>query len=361
MEIITIILLSVLIIIALWLVLNLRKPKEDNNSILLMQQQVDNLRQQLSENMASSLNLINQQLAQTTFQVNSQLSAMNQQLQSTTGHIGARLDNAVKVFGEVKQNLGELSKATQQIFDVGKDIAGLQEILRAPKLRGGIGELFLGDLLSQILPAANYKIQHTFKNGMRVDAIIQTNHGIVPVDSKFPLENFKRIVESSSEEECKTARKKFVSDVKKHIDAIASQYILPDEGTFDFALMYIPAENVYYETIIKDESIDTEKGIAAYAFSKRVVPVSPNSFYAYLQTILLGLRGMEISREAQEILSHLARLRNDFERFAEDFEVIGKHLGNTRNKYDEAQKKLDRLGDKLKGLGEGKESGVLGE
>ena len=325
--------------------MNLKKPKEDNNSILLMQQQIDGLRQQLSESLSNNTNLINQQLSNVTSQVNAQLSSINQQLQSTTGHIGTRLDNAAKVFGEIKQNIGELSKATQQVFDVGRDIAGLQEILKTPKLRGSIGELFLGDLLSQILPAANFKLQYTFKNGMRVDAIIQTNHGIVPVDSKFPLENFKRIIETSSEEEKRAARKKFTSDVKKHIDAIASQYILPEEGTFDFALMYIPAENVYYETIIKDESPGEDKGIASYAFSKRVVPVSPNSFYAYLQTILLGLRGMEISKQAQEILSHLTRLKNDFDRFTEDFDVIGKHLGNTRSKYEEAQRKLERFGE----------------
>ncbi|MBI3755171.1 MAG: DNA recombination protein RmuC [Deltaproteobacteria bacterium] len=225
-------------------------------------------------------------------------------------------------------------------------------MLRAPKLRGGLGELFLGDLLAQILPPTNYKLQYTFRNGTRVDAVIQFNQGLVPIDSKFPLENFKRLIESQTDEERKANKKRFVSDVKKHIDAIAGQYIQPDEGTFNFALMYIPAENVYYETIIKDESFGEEKGIAGYAFLKRVIPVSPNSFYAYLQTILLGLKGMEISGQAQEILSHLERLKGDFDRFLRDFEVVGSHLNNARTKYDEAGKRLEKFQDKLLSLGE---------
>jgi len=118
--------------------------------------------------------------------------------------------------------------------------------------------------------------------------------------------------------------------------------------------MYIPAENVYYETIIKDESFGEEKGIASYAFAKRVIPVSPNSFYAYLQTILLGLRGLEISEQAKEILSHLGRLKVDFDRFIKDFEVVGSHLNNARTRYDDAAKKLERFHDKLSSLEETK-------
>ncbi len=146
------------------------------------------------------------------------------------------------------------------------------------------------------------------------------------------------------------ARKKFVSDVKKHIDAIAGKYILPDEGTFDFALMYIPAENVYYELIIKDEAVDTEKALLSYAFAKRVIPVSPNSFYAYLQTILLGLKGLHIEEQAQEILKNIARLSGDFGKFQDEFELVGKHLTNTKARYDEADKRLQKFGDKLQTL-----------
>lgn len=351
MEIIIAILLGILILLALWNIFGAKRHETDP-AISLMQQEVLNLRSQLSENLAVNIQTINQQLSNVTSQVNSQLNSVTQHLQNATGQLGQRMDNAARVVGDVKKDLGELSKATQQVFDVGKDIASLQEILRSPKLRGGLGELFLGDLLAQILPPTNYKLQYTFRNGTRVDAVIQFNQGLVPIDSKFPLENFKRLIESQTDEERKANKKRFVSDVKKHIDAIADQYIQPDEGTFNFALMYIPAENVYYETIIKDESFGEEKGIAGYGFTKRVVPVSPNSFYAYLQTILLGLKGMEISGQAQEILSHLERLKGDFDRFLRDFEVVGSHLNNARTKYDEAGKRLEKFQDKLLSLGE---------
>jgi DNA recombination protein RmuC len=174
----------------------------------------------------------------------------------------------------------------------------------------------------------------------------------VPVDSKFPLENFKRVIAGETEEERKAARKKFATDVKKHIDAIASKYILPDEGTFDFALMYIPAENVYYEVILKDDAFGEEKGLCAYALAQRVIPVSPNSFYAYLQAIVLGLKGLRIEKSAHEIIQHLKRLEGDFQRFRDDFDVLGKHLGNTRGKYEDAAKRLDRFGEKLASIEE---------
>jgi DNA recombination protein RmuC len=283
--------------------------------------------------------------------VNTRLGQVTEQLQKSTGDLNTRLDNAAKVVSEVSKGLGSLGEATKKVFDVGKDIASLQEILRSPKLRGGLGELFLGDLLAQILPPAHFTIQYRFKSGEVVDAVIRLGQNLVPVDSKFPLENFRRVIEVSSEEERKVVKRKFLADVKKHIDAISGKYILPDEGTFDFALMYIPAENVYYELIIKDEAIETDKGLLNYSFAKRVIPVSPNSFYAYLQTILLGLKGMHIEERAQEILTNLARLAIDFRKFREEFDTVGKHITNTKSRYDDADKRLEKFGDKLQSLG----------
>ena len=142
------------------------------------------------------------------------------------------------------------------------------------------------------------------------------------------------------------ARKQFLRDVKKHVDAIAGKYILPDEGTYDFALMYVPAENVYYETIIKQDAGE-EHDLLGYALQKRVIPVSPNSFYAYLQTILLGLRGMKVEQRAMEILAALARLRGDFEKVQENFRVLGKHLTNAAGSYSDTEKTLSKLDAKL--------------
>jgi DNA recombination protein RmuC len=210
-----------------------------------------------------------------------------------------------------------------------------------------LGELFLGDLLAQILPPTHYALQHKFKSGEAVDAAISLGQGLVPVDSKFPLENFRRVIAGESEDDRKAAKRKFSADVKKHIDSIAAKYILPDEGTFDFALMYIPAENVYYEVILKDDAFGEDKGLCAYALAQRVIPVSPNSFYAYLQAIVLGLKGLRIEKNAHEMIQHLKRLQGDFQRFREDFDVLGKHLGNTRGKYEDAAKRLERFGEKL--------------
>jgi DNA recombination protein RmuC len=368
MQIAILILLAIIVLVLLWLIIQSRIKTADP-TIPLLQQEVQSLRGQLSEAMLKGQESMNQQLGQmtqqvntqlgqVTSQVNTQLGRVTEQLQKSTGDLNSRLDNAARVVQEVSKGLGGLSEATKKVFEVGKDIASLQEILRSPKLRGGLGELFLGDLLAQIFPPAHYTLQHRFKSGEAVDAAVRIGPNLVPVDAKFPLENFKRVVETASEEERRTAKKKFIADVKKHIDAISGKYILPDEGTFDFALMYIPAENVYYELIIKDEALDTDKGLLNYSFAKRVIPVSPNSFYAYLQTILLGLKGLHIEEQAQEILKDLARLSGDFEKFRADFDLVGKHLTNTKSKYDDAEKKLDKFGDRLQTLS-GAETGPL--
>jgi DNA recombination protein RmuC len=340
------ILLALTLLILIWFIIQSQKRTADP-TIPLLQQEVQSLRGQLTDAMSKNQDSVNQQLGQITLQVNSQLNQVTQQLQKSTGDLNTRLDKAATVIQDVTKNLGSLGEATKRVFEVGKDIASLQEILRSPKLRGGLGELFLGDLLAQIFPPAHYSLQYRFKSGEAVDAVIKLGQNLVPVDAKFPLENFKRVIEVSSEEEQRSAKRKFISDVKKHIDAISGKYILPDEGTFDFALMYIPAENVYYELIIKDEAIDTEKSLLNYSFAKRVIPVSPNSFYAYLQTILLGLKGMHIEERAQEILTSLARLSGDFGKFREEFELVGKHLTNTKSRYEEADKKLEKFSDKL--------------
>ena len=349
MQTAIIILLAAVLLLLLWLVIQSQRKAVDPAASLL-QQEVQSLRGQLSDAMIRNQETVNKQLADITGQVNTRLSDVTQQLQRSTGDLNTRLDNAAKVVQEVSKGLGSLSEATQKVFLVGKDIASLQEILRTPKLRGGLGELFLGDLLAQILPAAHFSLQHRFKSGEAVDAVIRLGSNLVPVDAKFPLENFRRVIETENEEERKASKRKFISDVKKHVDAIAGKYILPDEGTFDFALMYIPAENVYYELIIKDDAVDTDKGLLNYSFVKRVIPVSPNSFYAYLQTILLGLKGMHVEERAQEILKNLARLSGDLRKFQEDFRLIGRHLTNAKGSYDEADKRLEKFGDRLQSL-----------
>jgi DNA recombination protein RmuC len=313
----------------------------------LMQQQIEQLRGQMGDGLNKNISLLTEHLRAINEQVNQQLQMVNQQLQSSSGQIGQRLDSAREVISKVSEKLGELSKTSEQIHEVGKNIATLQEILRPPKLRGGLGEQFLGELLSQILPSEFFTLQHTFSSGERVDAVVRIGEKLVPIDSKFPLDNFKRIIECKTDEERKTWQKMFYKDVKKHIDDIAGKYILPQEGTYDFALLYIPAENVYYETITKDESFGEEKGVLNYALTKRVIPVSPNSFYAYLQVIILGLKGLQIEKDALKIQALLSGLKKEIGGFQEDFQLVGKHIMNALNKFEEARRRLDKFNFKL--------------
>lgn len=285
-----------------------------------------------------------QQLNAVTKQVNDRLRESTQQQQQSQQTIGERLDTAARAYAVVTNKLSQLEEANKRIYDVGKDIASLQEILRSPKLRGTIGELFLGNLLSQILPPNHYEEQHRFQSGEVVDAVVKLRDNmLVPVDAKFPLENFQKML-SADDAERETLRKMFVNDVKKHIDKIAKQYILPDEGTLSIALMYIPAENVYYETIVKGIE---ENDLVHYAHSKNVIPVSPNSFYVYLQTILLGLRGMQIESSAREMMQNLSRLKGDLERFNGDYLLVGKHLTNASRAFDDSRKRLEKFDTKF--------------
>lgn len=270
-----------------------------------------------------------------------------EQLNNMNTSVGSQLNNTTRVFGEVRESLGSLEQRTQQIYEVGKDISSLQEILRAPKMRGGLGELLLENLLREIMPNHLYELQHSFKSGERVDAIIKIGKKMVCVDSKFPMESFGRVVEAENDEDKKRAKKEFIKAIREHVNVIADKYILPDEDTYDFALMYIPAENVYYEAIIKDEDLGEQRSIFTHAVSRKVIPVSPNSFYAYLQVIILGLKGLGIQEKTQEVIKKLVTLKGSLERFKGDFDKLGTHIKNINSSYGTAKDRLDKFGNKL--------------
>ncbi len=296
------------------------KPEQNDSPFLLLQQQLNDLRGSFVE----------------------QLQNQFQLLQKTNQGIDQRLDNAGQVFVKMEQRMTRVEETTRQMLEIGKDISTLQQILKAPKLRGNFSEQLLADLLSQMMPQEHFALQYTFKSGERADAVIKTAQGIVSIDAKFPLENFQKYLEAEEENEKKNYRKLFFQDVKKHVDDIADKYILPAEGTFEFALMYIPAENVYYEIVTSDAM--------HHALKKKVIPVSPNTFYAYLQTILLGLKGMQVERRVKEIVAELARLRKELTSFRTDFSKIGGHLGNATSSFEKSDKRLSRLEDKLASL-----------
>lgn len=336
------IILAVIILATLWirhaLMTALRKDTDAQSLLLLQNQMQAGLTQTtqqaevLQKHLREELRLLHEQVARALTDANRTL--------------GDRLDNTTKVIGDVRERLGQMDEASKRIFDVGRNIAELQQTLQAPKLRGGFGEYLLTELLAQVLPEKSYALQYKFKGGETVDAVIKLSLGLVAIDAKFPLENFKRSISTADEPERAAAGKQFVRDVKKHIDDIAKKYIRTDEGTLDFAMMYIPAENVYYGIIVRNEGNDDDP-LFQYALKRRVIPVSPNSFYAYLQTILLGLRGLRVEESAREIIDNLARLKKELDSFTDDFRVIGQHLGNAQKRYEEADKRLGRVEVKI--------------
>lgn len=342
MEILLVIGIVILcgVIILQWRMGSRVPPVTDSPAILLMQQHVEALRTDMRENLRN----LNES-------VGNQLSTITQQVHSQSTSVGNRLDSAARVIGDVQKNLGELNQATKEMKELGQSMSKLEELLSAPKLRGGLGEFLLEDLLKQVLPANHFTMQYRFRNNQAVDAVIHTSDRMVPVDSKFPLENFRKMISAENEQERKSAQKIFHADVKKHIDAIATKYILPDEGTYPFALMYIPAENIYYEIVIKD-SASNDGALYQYALDRKVIPVSPNTLYAYLQVIALGLRGLAIEERAKDIVDMLARLRGDIDRVREAFTVLGTHIENARKKYDEADKRLSSFEGRLEGVTE---------
>jgi len=268
-------------------------------------------------------------------------------LQRSSSDMNRRLDHTARIINSVTSSLSQLSEFSKRIFEVGRDISSLQDILKAPKLRGGFGEYLLGDLLAQILPRKHFKLQYRFSDGEIVDAVIFLKDVFIPVDSKFPLENFKHYLKEQGNE---SLRRKFKADIKKHIKSISQKYIRPDEGSADFALMYIPAENVYYEAVIKQSG---EEGLDEFAFKNKVIPVSPNSFYAYLQAILLGLGGLQIEEGAREILKRLMKLKNDFLKFGASFDKLGAHLRHASGSYENSAKQLSRISVNLEQLSGG--------
>lgn len=318
-----------------------------------LEAQLAALRGDISQQISQGLSMTQQTVLAQVNAVDTRLNQRFDAVQTTVGQrfdavqsdIGRSLTSQSETIGKIGAQLGELAQSTQQMLDVGKNISSLQDILKPPKVRGGFGEMLLERLLAEILPENSYSTQHRFANGVIVDAAIHVGTSIVPVDSKFPLESFHRVL-AAPEEERSTVRKEFVRAVRGHIDAVA-KYILPDEGSLPFALMYIPAENVYYEVIVKDDLGDAQANLCAYAMERRVIPVSPNSFYAYLQAILIGLKGMKVEERAHEIIGHLERLNGDFARMKDDFTLVGKHLRNAAERYGDVDRSFTKFGDRL--------------
>ena len=289
----------------------------------------------------SSIGLLQQQLDALKAAQDRTSETLQKSLQAGQSSISQNLQSSQSLLGRLNSQIGELQGTNKQMLQLAAEVRRLQNILSSPKLRGQMGERSLENLLSQILPKDSYKLQHTFRDGKVVDALVQMADFSVPIDAKFPLPSFEKILKVETDDEKTALRRQFLKDVALHIDKIASSYIRPAEGTLDFAIMYIPAENVYYETIIK--YVGQEKDILQSALDKKVIPVSPNLLYAYLMTVVMGLHGLQIEEQAAEILQNLKRLNADFAGFVSSWDTLGGHIRKTSNKYDEAGRNLDRF------------------
>lgn len=264
----------------------------------------------------------------------SSLMMLNQNVQGMQQSISTRLDKAAEVFAGLNQELGRMK-------EIGRSMKDLQDFLRSPKLRGNIGEQVMKDLLEQYFPRANFDIQYQFDSGERVDAILKTDKGIIPVDAKFPLENFQKLQRANTDADRDLARRDFVKDVKKHITDIAKKYILPSEGTVDFAVMYIPSESVYYEIIRDDEDLNE------FAHSKHVLLVSPNSFYYFMRVLLIGLEGKRVEETSRKILEALKSIQQADMKFGEQLGVLTTHLTNAKNALDRTNSEYAKLSGKI--------------
>ncbi len=328
---------AVSVVLAL-LLLRRREPAPPGPDPVLMtlQQQVTRLSEEIARLGAQVPKEVGQSLNTLVAQVGARLAENAQAMQKSTADTG-------RLITDINHRLGQLGESSQKILELGQDIRGLQQIFQAPKVRGGLGELTLESILQQVFPTEHFSLQYAFSNGEKVDAVVRLPGGMVPIDSKFPLAAFRMLVDAVGPEQRQKARRAFARDVRRHIDDIAAKYIRPAEGTLDFALMYIPAENVFYEVVAGDPA-DGDDDLHEYALRRRITPVSPNSFHAYLQAIAFGLMGLKIEERARDILRRLQQIEGDFQGFQEAFGLGQKHLRNAQTAFSDANDRAMRLG-----------------
>lgn len=268
-------------------------------------------------------------------------------LDASRQFLAERVSATERTARELSQHFGHLREASQTILRTNTEILDFQKMLSAPSARGGFGEMLLETLLRDILPADRYGLQVVLQSGVRADAILKLQDGhVVAIDAKFPLAGYEPLVRSRTDEEHALALRAFAADVKRHARDIAEKYISEQDRTLSFAFMYIPAEGVYYEIVR-----NTELWNAVTAL--RVYPVSPNSLVPYMYTVLVGLKGLQIEKEARHILELLGRMQKEFARVGGEFGKVGAHLQQALHRYEDAAKVFDRLRGRVEALGTG--------
>ncbi len=271
--------------------------------------------------------------------LNQNIQGMQQRIDATTTAINERLDGAARVIQGVSRELGTMSQ-------IGTQLAQFQDFLKSPKLRGGLGEQGLKELLQQALPAELVRYQYRFRSGEAVDAAIKLHAGVVPIDAKFPLENFNRYLQVSEEAEKTAFLNAFRRDFRNRVNEISRKYILPDEGTVEFAIMYVPSETVYYELVSNERLRD----LYDYAAAEKVIVTSPSTFFYYLRTIMAALEGQRINQMAHQILQTVRAIQQETHKFGANVGVLAKHVGNAKNTMDRVEADYLRLEQKVDGV-----------
>lgn len=321
MEFVIIALLIALICTVIWLGFRLQKPSEqgqnvDTQSMIILQNQVAELSKSLGDRMGDTNQAVRQSFAATS-----------------------------SIVRDVTEKMMRVEETAKQVLDVTMQLQGLQDMLKNPKQRGILGEYYLETLLQNVLPPGSYKMQYPFQDGTIVDAAVFIKDRIVPIDSKFSLENYNRLVETDQPAERDRLEKQFISDLKRRI-VETSKYIRPEEGTMEFAFMFIPHEAIYYDLLVNKIGAlqeDSESILQRAAGTYHVIIVSPTSFLAYLQTVLQGLNALKIEEQTKEIRKRIADLGRHLAAYSTHFSSIGKNLGTTINQYNLASKELQKI------------------
>jgi DNA recombination protein RmuC len=301
---------------------------------------VRSLRGQIEGALGGIESRLDRRLGEFDGRVDRRLEGLDDRLLTTHQSLLTTQQQAGETSTKIAEKLARVEAGTRSMLERANDLKRLEQALRPPKARGGFGELLLANLLADMLPASAYELQFGFASGERVDAVVRAEK-LLPVDAKFPLDNVYRVLDAEDDDQRSVAQRALARDVRGHVDAIATKYIRPGDGTYDFAFMYLPAETVYYEIACGTGDLQQ------YALGRRVFPVSPATFHAYLTMIVIGLRGLQIEQHAQEVMAYCGQLAKDFARFKDDFDVVGKHIGNAQGRYGDAQRRLERFEARL--------------
>jgi len=323
MEYLNTILIIITFAVIIWLLMKNQKPtgEKDDKAFLMLQQNINDLTRQLNEKIDRSSESSSKILRDYSQEIN-------------------------KISRDTREKLGKLEETNKQVINFTDQLRQLQDILKNPKQRGVLGEYYLETVLKNVLPPGSYKMQYAFKNGEAVDAVVFVKDKIVPIDSKFSLENYNRISEESNEAERAKLEKVFVNDLKNRV-VETSKYIRTNEGTTDFAFMFIPHEAIYYDLLVnkvgtlKDD--DTNNILQKAASKYKVIIVSPTSFLAYLQTVLQGLKSLQIEESAKEIIKNVEKLQKHLVSYETYHSKLGIQLSTVVNTYNSSNKEFTKI------------------